>query len=105
MNCELARNQFHLYLYGELSFDEEEALEQHVDVCKSCAEALEIERALHETLLDERIEPSAALLSRCRQQLRSEIMAVKPRERQAWRQWLRTLVFPAPVLKFAGAAA
>jgi HEAT repeat protein/putative zinc finger protein len=105
MNCELARDQFHLFLYGELSFDEEEALEQHLDVCKACTEALERERALHEKLLDECLEPSAALLSRCRQQLRSEIVAVKPQERQAWRQWLRTLVFPAPVLKFAGAAA
>jgi anti-sigma factor RsiW len=105
MNCELAQSQFSLLLYGELSFDEEEALEQHIEVCKSCSAALERERALHNALLDESLEPSAAMLSHCRQQLRAELGAVRPPARLSWLEWLKQIALPTPVLRFAGAAA
>jgi hypothetical protein len=105
MNCELARNQFSLFLYGELSFDDEEALEQHIEACKACSEALEHERALHGALQEEALEPSAGMLAQCRQQLHAELGAVRPAGRQSWLGWLNALAFPAPVFRFAGAAA
>ena len=40
MTCEEARNNLPLFLYGELSFDEEEQVEVHVDECPACRIAL-----------------------------------------------------------------
>ena len=36
MNCGPARDRLALLLYGELSFDEEERVESHLDVCSEC---------------------------------------------------------------------
>ena len=41
MTCTEARDQFALMLYGELSFDEEERVESHLDTCSECRAALE----------------------------------------------------------------
>ncbi len=50
MKCEEMRGQAALYLYGELSFQEEEELEAHAESCQNCREALERERAMHRAL-------------------------------------------------------
>ncbi len=39
--------QFALLLYGELSFDEEERVDAHLDGCAECRAALEREKSLH----------------------------------------------------------
>jgi len=36
MKCEEVKKTLPLFLYGELSFDEEERLEVHIDECDSC---------------------------------------------------------------------
>ena len=36
MNCDAVTKQLPLMLYGELSFDEEELVQQHLDVCAAC---------------------------------------------------------------------
>ena len=36
MTCEETRKNLPLFLYGELSFDEEELLEGHMDECAAC---------------------------------------------------------------------
>ena len=36
-----------MLLYGELSFDEEETVDAHLEGCAECRAALERERALH----------------------------------------------------------
>ena len=45
MTCEEARKNLPLFLYGELSFDEEELVEVHMDECAACREALAREKA------------------------------------------------------------
>ena len=50
MKCQAARDQFALLLYGELSFDEEERVESHLDGCADCRAALERQKALHDAV-------------------------------------------------------
>ena len=42
--CEKVREQLSLLLYGELSFDEEETVDGHLESCAECRTALERER-------------------------------------------------------------
>lgn len=78
-NCENVRGHFALLLYGELSFDEEERVESHLDGCAECRAALDRQRALHETLDGLSVTPSPALLSRCREDLAQSL----PHEKRA----------------------
>ena len=50
MKCEEVRKTLPLFLYGELSFDEEERVELHIDECAGCRKALEREKALFRSL-------------------------------------------------------
>ena len=68
-NCKNVREQFALLLYGELSFDEEERVESHLDGCADCGAALKRQRSLHDALDAVAVTPSPALLNRCRQDL------------------------------------
>ena len=68
-NCKNVQGQFALLLYGELSFDEEERVESHLDGCAECRAALERQRVQHEALDGVAVTPSPALLSRCREDL------------------------------------
>jgi hypothetical protein len=89
-NCAAVRDQFALLLYGELSFDEEEQVESHLDGCAPCRLALERQKAIHEAMDGVAVAPSPALLSRSRE----DLSAALDRERRAtagswWRQlWL-----------------
>lgn len=69
INCAAARDRLALLLYGELSFDEEERVESHLEVCAECRAALEREKALHAALDAVEVRPSPALLDRCREDL------------------------------------
>jgi hypothetical protein len=73
LTCAAARKQFALLLYGELSFDEEERVESHLDHCVECRRMLEREKALHLAMDAVEVRPSPALLSRCREDL-SELL-------------------------------
>ncbi len=77
-NCEKARGQFALLLYGELSFDEEERVESHLDGCAECRGALGRQKALHDALDGVAVTPSPALLSRCREDLTQLLEQEKP---------------------------
>lgn len=72
-NCGWARAQLSLMLYGELSFDEEEKLESHLDICAECRAAMERETALHAALDQVAVEPPASLLNQCRDDLWARI--------------------------------
>jgi len=78
LNCKNVQGQFALLLYGELSFDEEERVESHLDGCAECRGALERQRALHDTLDGVAVTPSPALLSRCREDLTHLLGQAKP---------------------------
>jgi hypothetical protein len=64
--CENLRAKFALMLYGELTFDQEEHIESHLDACAECQAALERQRAIH-TAFDhvERV-PAGSFLEECR---------------------------------------
>jgi len=67
--CESARANFALLLYGELSFDQEERIESHLDRCGDCRNALAREKALHHAFDSLEITPSPSLLRECREDL------------------------------------
>ncbi len=69
MTCMEVRAQFALLLYGELSFDEEDRLETHMDGCANCRAALDGEKALHAAFDGVAIEPPPSLLRECRADL------------------------------------
>jgi hypothetical protein len=68
-NCAAVKDFFALYLYGELSFDEEERVESHLDGCVDCRKALERQREVQVALDNIGIEPSPVLLRSCREEL------------------------------------
>lgn len=73
MTCENVQASLPFLLYGELSFDEEEQLEQHLGACAPCRQALEEMRALH-AAFDQSAEPlPAPLLLECRRELRERV--------------------------------
>jgi hypothetical protein len=109
MNCEQARNQLPLLLYGELAFDEEEALEQHIEACPSCRAEAERERVLHELADAALIEPGGFDLAHCRRRLRTAVS--QTRKVPLWSRaldWLGLRVAGRPLYtaaRLAGAVA
>ncbi len=107
MNCQEVRDLIPLYLYGELSFDEEERVERHLASCAACA----AERARCEklTLLlgEGEAGVSAELLARCRRDLAAALE--KERRRRGWaalrRIWTEWVVSPPMWLRPVGAMA
>ncbi len=69
ITCAAAKDFFALYLYGELSFDEEERVESHLDGCTGCRTALERQREVQVALDNLGIEPAPSLLRSCREDL------------------------------------
>ena len=109
MNCELARNQIPLLLYGELTFDEEEIIEQHLQACSSCRAEAENERKLHQLVDAGQIEPEGFDLAHCRRRLRAAISGTGRISR--WNRildWVGVRVAGRPLYtaaRLAGAAA
>jgi hypothetical protein len=99
MTCEEIRKTLPLLLYGELSFEDEERLEQHLDECSTCRAELERERALHRMLDRQELEPSPVLLRESR--LRFEETMALERSRSGWlstlNSYLRIPSFVRPV--------
>ena len=65
-SCASVRDFFALYLYGELSFDEEERVESHLDGCGDCRKALERQREVQAALdagIGERLQLSKRLVA------------------------------------------
>jgi len=83
--CEKVRVQLSMLLYGELSFDEEEVVDAHLESCAECRTALERERALHAAFDQAEIEPPASVLWESRQNLQRQIAAEHvPAHRVSW---------------------
>jgi len=100
--CEKVREQLSLLLYGELSFDEEETVDGHLESCAECRTALERERELHVAFDRAEIEPPASVLWESRQNLQRQIAAEHaPKPRVSW--WDQLL--DARWLQSAGALA
>jgi len=78
IDCGWARAQLSLLLYGELSFDEEEKVESHIDACGECRAALDRETQLHAAFDQSAVEPPASLLNECRNELWSRLAEEPP---------------------------
>jgi hypothetical protein len=84
MKCDEATKTMPLFLYGELSFEEEERLELHIDECAGCRIALERERSLFQSLDAAELTPSRDLLESCRADLRGRLAQVEPESSNFW---------------------
>ncbi len=84
MKCDEARETFPLFLYGELSFEEEERLELHVDECPGCREALAREKAMLKSLDAAELLPSQELLDDCRAELRHRLAHAETERGNFW---------------------
>ena len=101
LGCEETRQQFALMLYGELSFDEEERVETHLDGCPHCRQALAQQKELHAALDGIAANPSPALLESSRRSLAASL------NRESAERWWHHFLDPLRVqwLKPAGALA
>jgi len=108
MSCKEVRDLIPLYLYGELGFDEEERVEQHLASCAECsAERARCEK-LTALLEQGEADVSAQLLARCRRDLAAALE--KERKGRSWsgavrRLWTRWVVSPPMWARPAGAVA
>lgn len=106
MTCQEVQTQLSLYLYGELPFAAEDALESHLALCAFCQQALAREKEWHATLRSGDNAPSLALLSRCRSELRTNVGVLPkapPMQVPVWRKvraW-----FDVPVMDWASRGA
>lgn len=107
--CEAIRQQFAMLIYGELSFDEEERVETHLEACADCRAALERERALLAAFDQVAAEPSPALLRQSREKLFDQLRSEPPPQRGRgvpwWDQLIETFTIPAGILRPAGVVA
>lgn len=98
MTCHEVQLNVSLYLYGELDFAQEEALERHVDECALCQRFLAREKTWHTSLNSSRRDAPLELLAQCRQELASTI-ARKAEEHKAhqvsWQNWTQAFGFTA----------
>jgi hypothetical protein len=83
-NCATMKDFFALYLYGELSFDEEERVESHLDGCADCRKALERQREVQVALDNIAIEPSPTLLRSCREELHMRLAEESHTAKHGW---------------------
>ncbi len=69
MNCQGVKDTLPLFLYGELTFDEEDRVEDHLSGCAACRDELDLVRAMNAALSSRAAEPSTVLLRNCRESL------------------------------------
>ena len=70
MICDTAAKQLPLLLYGELTFDEEEAVQQHLESCGVLSFRTDHDSNTPTWLDDAEVEVDPALLADCRRNLR-----------------------------------
>jgi HEAT repeats/Putative zinc-finger len=96
MTCPQVQMNLSLYLYGELDFAEEEALEQHLTECAVCNRALEREKAWHSMVNAEQVDVPLEFLSACRNELKAALPSSRAEKKEqggSWRQWGRQFGF------------
>ena len=95
MSCEETQKQLPLLLYGELSFDEEESVEQHLDGCEACRAELKRATTLQHAVDEAQLDVDPALLTECRRNLRIHAAALNS-PRDGWYRGVRGfLALPA----------
>lgn len=101
MTCDSVSKLIPLYYYGELTADEEEGVEQHVDSCADCSRQMDQQRALAAALDRRQATVPPLLLDNCRADLLAAIQGGAPRvERKQKGPW--ALFLDAMASTFAG---
>jgi hypothetical protein len=93
MKCDEAKSAIPLFLYNELSFDEEDRLESHLADCASCRLELAREKLLHRAMDQAELGVTSDFLLEARQQLRAGIAAVSEAPHSSWRGFFERLNF------------
>lgn len=75
MTCHETQLQLSLYLYGELEFAAEEAVENHLASCAFCQRAFAREKTWHTAATSEHRDVPLDLLAQCRSDLRHALTA------------------------------
>lgn len=103
--CENIRKQLPMLLYGELSFDEEERVEKHLEDCVVCRTSLESERQLLAAFDQVAVEPSPTLLRQSRDRLFAQLQSEPARAAGTswWDRLIEAFTIPAGLLRPAGA--
>jgi hypothetical protein len=98
MSCDAITKQLPLFLYGELTFDEEEQLQQHLDTCTGCRGELDKVRAFHRALDSAEPAMDARLLDECRQSLQHGLASIAEAgtsRRRTLAELVRSMLAPA----------
>lgn len=93
MTCEEARATLLLLSYGELSFEQEEELELHLQGCEACAAERERVERMEDLLAHGEAELPPGLLARCRRDLATKIEHESQGMKRfapgrVWRKWI-----------------
>jgi hypothetical protein len=102
ITCQMMERDLPLFLYGELSFDQEEQVHQHLAGCEACQNALVELQSLHAALDQQDVTVPDGLLVAARRSLRQSISVEAERAAEP-SFWQRLLAWPA--WKPAGAVA
>jgi hypothetical protein len=86
MNCESVKKSLPLLFYGELPFEDEQLLQEHLDACDPCRQAFGVEERIHQSLGARNLEAPAPLLARCRMDLAARV-AEAGHAGGGWRFW------------------
>lgn len=108
MSCDKFQRLLSLFLYDELTLEEENDLHEHMEGCEACREAYVREQAMHRMLEEDEAEVPADLLMRCRSGLRRQWQdgAATAGKRPLWRRfWDFEIPVSAAIWKPAGAMA
>lgn len=90
MNCESVKKNAALVLYGELTMEEEQSFQDHLDACAECGREFETEKRVQAALNQRAVEVDAALLVRSRRDLALRLEKAGMR-RAGFGEWLRRL--------------
>lgn len=101
MTCDAVKQDFTLYLYGELDFQQEENIEQHLAACAACRQELESMRTFHTAMDRQESEPSPELLMACRRELRARTSALRQAsDNSIWARLRRFALVTVPSAAF-----
>ncbi len=84
MNCEEARSAIPLFLYGELSFDDEDRFEAHLDECPDCRQQLAREKLVHRSFDEAELDVTPEFLTECRQQFLTRLDGIGSHPSSPW---------------------
>jgi hypothetical protein len=91
MTCHQVQTDLSLYLYGELDFAAEEQLEEHLETCALCQNALAREKSWHTAVKSEQLDAPIDLLSECRRDLKSAVSHSTGSHKShfSWGNWMK----------------